>query len=183
MLQVVLSSNRANRPEFDFDQRKIIFDDADEATDNYSANISESITEDFNLMHNILYYIYTDRITFGTDVDSSIGANLPKLCPAEEIYEAADRMLLNELKQKALNFLELTCTIKNITSRVMSEFAHLHSDVAAVYDDYFRKNWCEIQETAEFAKSLIGLDDTDEVLRRSKKFLKLMKGTRFPKRQ
>jgi hypothetical protein len=74
----------------------------------------------------------------------------PNLCTTEDIYQIADRLFLTELKRKALDFLTSTCTIENITSRILSKFAFLHEDVGDRYVDYFRKNWDAVKEADEF---------------------------------
>lgn len=142
---------------------------------------SKETDDDFELLHNILYYLYTDHITFGIEVDIIPSPHLPKICDVEDIYMAADRMFLEELKQKALHFLELSCTPGNITSRVMSKFAKLHEEIATIYGEYFRKNWSRIKGTIEFNQFFKNLNDKDinEILRVYTKFQELMKDAVF----
>jgi hypothetical protein len=136
--------------------------------------------EDFDILHNILYYLYTNRIIFGNRDGACPSKNLPKICQAENIYETANRMMLDNLKLKALKFLELTCNICNITSRVMSKFADLHPEAAQVYDNYFRANWKSIECTAEFTRAFTEVEgDFDEFIRYHKKFMSLMKFATF----
>lgn len=116
------------------------------------------VEDDFDLFHNILYYIYTNRITFSTNLTLLTPPTLPNLCTTEDIYQIADRLLLTELKHKALDFLASTCTIENITSRVLSKFAYLHEDVEDRYMEYFQKNWDIVKETEEFNKSFINMN-------------------------
>lgn len=142
---------------------------------------SKYTDDDFELLHNILYYLYTDHITFGIEADSIPSPCLPKICEVEDIYMAADRMFLEELKQKALHFLKLSCTPGNITSRVMSKFAELHGEIATMYGEYFRKNWDRIKGTIEFNQFFKTLNDKDlnEILRVYTKFQELMKDAVF----
>jgi hypothetical protein len=137
--------------------------------------------EDYDLLHNILYYLYTDNITFGTRVHTILPSNLPKLCSVEDIYMAADRMLLGELKDRALQFLKLSCTADNITSRLMSTFAELHDEVGTVYEAYFRENWDRIKNKEEFEQLFMDLKDTEskESWRMHAKFREMMKGAVF----
>ena len=137
--------------------------------------------DDFDLLHTILYYLYTDHITFGIEVDTVPSLHLPKICEVEDIYMAADRMFLEELKQKALHFLKLSCTPCNITPRVMSKFAELHEEIASIYAEYFRKNWDRIKGMNEFNQFFKKLnnEDLDEILRVYTKFQELMKDAVF----
>lgn len=170
---------------FDFDEN-ILTQESHLTDDNaknhdFGARYKKITDKDYDLLHNILYYLYTDHITFGTRVDTILPSNLPKLCPVEDIYMAADCMLLGELKDKALRFLELSCTADNITSRVISTFAELHDEVAAVYDYYFRENWDRIKNKEEFEKPFMDLKDTEsrETWRIHAKFREMMKGACF----
>jgi hypothetical protein len=135
--------------------------------------------EDFDVLHNILYYLYTDRITFADRNGACPSKNLPRICRAEDIYETANRMMLDNLKLKAFKFLELTCDNYNVTSRVISNFASLHPQVAQLYDNYFMANWKSIQGTDEFKRVFEEVeDDFDEFKRRHEKFMDLiMKAT------
>ena len=94
---------------------------------------------------------------------------------------AADRMFLGELKHKALQFMELSCTVDNITSRLVSTFAELHDEVATVYEAYFRENWDRIKSREEFERLFMDLKDTEskESWRVHAKFREMMKGAVF----
>ena len=135
-------------------------DDSEDTTGkSYLSLKRRIIVEDgFDLFHNILYYIYTNRITFGTNLAFLTPSTLPKLCATEDIYQIADRLFLTELKHKALDFLTSTCTIENITSRILGKFAFLHEDVEERYVDYFRKNWDVVKETKEFNNSFTDMN-------------------------
>jgi hypothetical protein len=156
--------------------------DADQKTDVSPQNHKRTINseDDVDLLHNILYFMYTDRITFGTNLKTTHGTTHPKLCAAEDIYMMADRMFLSELKNKALNFLKLSCTTDNIATRVMSKFSELHQEVLESYAEYFRKNWDRLKGTKEFDQLFdVVNDDLDEVLRINSRFRKLMQGAVF----
>lgn len=106
------------------------------------------VEDNFDLLHNILYYLHTDQISFATDVTREpLAKHLPKLCPAEDIYAAADRLFLDELKSKAFNFLKFTCSVENITARALSKFSMLYKEVGDIYATYYRKNWKEVRKT------------------------------------
>ena len=105
------------------------------------------VDDDFDLLHNILYYLHTGQISFGTNLtyEQPGVTHLPKLCAAEDIYAMADRLLLDELKSKAFNFLRFTCSVENITLRTMSQFAMLYKEVGDMYAAYYRKNWKQVR--------------------------------------
>lgn len=140
--------------------------------------------EPFDLLHNILYYLYTDRITFSTNLASrtSLPSNLPKLCSAEAIYVTADRMFLTELKEKALQFLKLSCTTENIMARVLGSFADVYTDVGIIYTDYFRRNWDRVKVSDEWFEQVFEEleDGSEEKQLAEKKFRKVMRGAVFP---
>jgi hypothetical protein len=102
------------------------------------------VEDDFDLLHNILYYLHTNIISFGTHLFDE-QASLPKLCAAEDIYAMADRLLLDDLKKKAFDFLELTCTVENITARLFGRFAMLYKEVGNMYAEYYHKNWNQVK--------------------------------------
>jgi hypothetical protein len=178
----VLNSNELIQLVFAFDQTLSPDEDGETSTkDRLSLYQQKATEEPFDLLHNILYYLYTDRIIFSTSLDTSLPANLPKLCSAEDIYVAADRMFLTELKEKALKFLEISCTTENITSRVLSSFAYVHAEVGTLYTDYFRKNWDRVKESEYFDQSFEDLEEgSDEKKQGEKKFRDLMRDAVFP---
>ena len=100
-----------------------------------------TIPEDFDVFHNILYYLYTGIIVFDTspeDLEPSL--NTPKTVDVHALYAAADRFLLTDLQQKAFDFLQKTCTVENITSRVFGDFAGTHHEVTKFYKDFFKEH-------------------------------------------
>jgi hypothetical protein len=176
----LLSSNMLIQLVFAFDQILVSpHRDRQTSNDRLSLYEQKATEEPFDLLHTILYYLYTDRITFSTNLDASLPANLPKLCSAEDIYVAADRMFLNELKEKALTFLKLSCTTENITSRVLSSFADVHAEVGTLYTDYFRKNWDRVKESEHFNQAFEDLEEGSDKKQAEKKFRDLMKGAVF----
>src|SRR5438270_5664110 len=120
------------------------------------------IQEDFDLFHTALYYIYTGRIAFSTDLQIETPAiRGPKFCAAEDIYAVADMMLLDDLKSKALDFLLLTCTVENITERVLSDFAHTFKDVKDRYLKWFGDRWTEVRDSQVY-NTLFDVLESDE---------------------
>lgn len=106
------------------------------------------VEDDFDLLHNILFYLYTGQISFGTDITSEQSEQgFPKLCAAEDIYAMADRFFLDELKEKAFNFLDVTCTVTNITAGALSKFARTYKEVGDMYSAFCRKNWKQVKSS------------------------------------
>lgn len=116
------------------------------------------VADGFDLFHTVLYYLYTDMICF-TEVGGSSDLPVPAIEDAEGIYAIADRLLLNSLTEKALHFLESTCTLANITSRAFGSFANLYPPVEHVYRQYFMNHWKEIVRMQEFVAFFKGLED------------------------
>jgi spore coat polysaccharide biosynthesis protein SpsF (cytidylyltransferase family) len=96
-----------------------------------------TMIEDFDVVHNVLYYIYTNRITFSTvaSQEPESKGNQPNIADAEDIFALAHRLDLEDLKQKALEFLGRSCTLRNIMSRVFTQSPSLYDEVGKVYDE------------------------------------------------
>ena len=149
-----------------------------------------TMEEDFDVVHNILYYIYTNRIIFSTIVpspkdsdplneftitpgcsDTKVGPKVqPRVIDTEDIFALAHRLDLVDLQNLALAFLGKTCDFINITSRVFSHFAAKHEEVAQVYDAYFRKAWSSIvllysKEFKEYFAMMEEENNSEEILR------------------
>jgi hypothetical protein len=139
-----------------------------------------TMTEDFDVVHNVLDYIYTNRITFSTTAsqEPESKGNQPNVSDAQDIFALAHRLDLEDLKRKALKFLEGSCTLRNITSRVFSQPASLYDEVGKVYDEYFTRNWATIQNSAEFKEnmSLIEESEPTEILRVFRRFREIFQG-------
>jgi hypothetical protein len=110
--------------------------------------VQVEIDDNFDLFHAILYYIYTNRITLVNDGPGKLFDILPYT--AEEIYEIADRLLLDDLKKKSYEFLERTCSTRNITRRYFGKFAALYPGLKEIYGQFFRYNWRWIKRTPEY---------------------------------
>jgi hypothetical protein len=133
-----------------------------------------TMTEDFDVVHNVLYYIYTNRITFSTiaSPEPQSKGGQPNVCDGEEVFALAHRLDLEDLKKKALEFLGRSCTLRNITSRVFNQSACLYDEVAKVYDEYFKRNWATIRNSAEFKNHMSLMEESDpaEMLRIFKRY-------------
>ena len=131
--------------------------------------------DDFDAVHNVLYYLYTDSVTFDSKSDANRASHLPRFCDVEDIYTLAHRLDL-DLQAKVLHFLKLTCTPTNISERVLSSFATLYEEVGLAYDAYFRANWHVVQTTQEFKRFFLDVADGGDVHKTSrvlKKFYEL----------
>lgn len=143
------------------------------------------MTDDFDIVHNVLYYMYTNCITFSTVNEDDLSPNesvVPRICAAEDIFAIAHRLSIKSLQIKALHFLEATCNVRNITCRVLSDFASLYEELWEVYKAYFKENWAEIRCTAEFREYFSTVDeieDASQIRRIFKAFRELMVGSEF----
>jgi len=122
--------------------------------------------EDFDVVHNMLYYIYTNSITFSTvsTQDPWRDPKVPRVCDAEDIYALAHRLELETLRLKALHFLRCSCNVGNITARVFRSFASFYEEVGMVYDEYIKDHWQEVALTSEFEEYFWLMDkETDNM--------------------
>lgn len=90
-------------------------------------------------------------------------------------------MLLPELKRKALEFLKISCTAENITSRVLSKFSDLHDEVGAIYSQFFQRNWGQVKGTQQFNREFEEFEkmESEEVVRVNARFRELMNAAVF----
>jgi hypothetical protein len=121
------------------------------------------IHEDYDVLYDILYYIYTGIICFQTDPQTiRIPSGNYCFLDGPTIYAAADRFLLTDLKQICLGFLDRSCDINNITSRVFSRTAMLYPEVDEIYSCYFKVNFKEVMETTEFKGFFDNLEKSED---------------------
>ena len=102
---------------------------------------------------------------------------LPKICDAQDIYEVAHDLALERVKSKALNFLKVTCTPKNITARRLSCVTADpdHRLLTEFYSDYFTKHWHKIRDTDEHNEFMGQAEDGDDFVDIVRSFRDLMK--------
>jgi hypothetical protein len=156
----------------------------DGSTDYYPRRLI-CMEEDIDLVHNIIYYIYTNKIAFSTETsetNTTFGPSFPNVCDAEDIYALAHRLDLEGLKDKALGFLKLSCNPRNIIPRVLGPYTSLYDEMSGVYADYFHRNWAEIRDTTEFGIYFTELEhdgDLEETIRVFKRFRELIKSPSF----
>lgn len=155
--------------------------------------------EEFDVVHNILYYIYTNRIIFSTIVPTTKDSDpsnepivtsaagrpdtkvkpkvLPRVTDTEDIFALAHRLDLVDLQKLALAFLGKTCNDENITSRVFSQFAAMYDEVAQVYDAYFKEGWPRVAHSNEFKEYFAIMEEennSQEIIRIFAKFRELV---------
>ena len=107
------------------------------------------VYDNYEIFKNILYFLYTGIVIFDTDPETSTNQK-EELSEVEEIFMAADRYLLNDLKERAFKFLERTCDINNITSRLFGQVAGLYPELDQIYSSYFKSNLLQIMGSEEY---------------------------------
>lgn len=144
----------------------------------------ETITvadENYNLLHNILFYIYTNRILLVLKLKTKpSGPGAPKPCDVEEIYSVAEKLFLEKLRQKCLSFLKETCAIDNITKRLMGTASKESTELSDMYQRYLKANWAEISRSRDHKEAMKDLRseayDNDEGSDFEDRFDEIMKG-------
>jgi hypothetical protein len=130
------------------------FQEGNSTTDNGTSSENGRIIdspENFDVYHNILSFLYTGIVVFEMAPDQSEPTKKkPRAIDVHTMYDAADRFLLPDLKQKAFDFLKKTCTVDNITSRVFGECASLHDELTKYYDSYFKDNIQSVLESSGY---------------------------------
>jgi len=110
-----------------------------------------TIPEDFDVFHNILYYLYTGIIVFDTSPESFEPSDkAPRAVDVHAIYSAADRFLLTDLRERAFDFLRNTCTVENITRRVFGDCASIHDEVTRFYNSFFIQHLGSVVATFDY---------------------------------
>jgi hypothetical protein len=106
--------------------------------------------EPFEVLHPLLYYLYTERTCFTTTPieEAKSFYNVPPF-DAEDAYRVGDILGLPELKEKALNFLVTTSDGSNIVSRVFGDYALKYKEIGHRYEAVFYKHWTEIKKSDE----------------------------------
>lgn len=111
---------------------------------------------DFVTVHNLLYFIYTDRVNLRYDRDETESDTFFEAegCPAPAdmftIYRAAHMYLLERLERRALRALANTCTTVNICERLFNIDFKPYDDVKKEYFQFIIENYDEVKETKEW---------------------------------
>jgi len=140
-----------------------------------------TVIDDYDSFHNVLYYIYTEHISFSTNLSFDHGVpRKPRFCAAEDIYVIADRLLLDDLNEKTLRFLYFSRTLEDITSHLFSPFALLHKPVGDKYAFMFKRHWNGVKKTMAYRQFVENMErDMYYVRRVNKRLLDLMDDTKF----
>ena len=117
----------------------------------------------FELLHLVLYYLYTKMVCFCTDEDAEPLPGMPDYCHPEEVYAIAHEYELEGLQQKALNFLRDTCTIENIVDRLFGKAALVYEDVGKVYEEFVLRHWDEIKNNKKWTEYFHGFENEDSM--------------------
>ena len=103
----------------------------------------------FDILHNIIFYLYTGEISLVSDVSEKRwqvpDPTIPNLCSAEEIFLSATAFGLDDLSATTSGFLRATCTVGNITSRIFGMYAQMSSALREMYQEFFLKNWDKVK--------------------------------------
>jgi BTB/POZ domain len=135
----------------------------------------------YNLLHNVLFYIYTNRIFLTLRLKTRPPSpNDPKPCDVQKIYSVAEKLFLERLRQKCLAFLKETCTVENITDRLMGDAAKDSAELSEMYQQYFQAKWSEISGSRAHKEAMKDLRadayDRDEASEFEDRFDEIMKG-------
>jgi hypothetical protein len=104
----------------------------------------------FELLHVVLYYLYTNTVCFCTDEGAKPLPGTPKYCDPEEVYAIADEFGLEDLRKKALEFIQDTCDVEHLADRLFGSASVLHEEIRQVYEKFFLQNWDEIKNCQEW---------------------------------
>jgi hypothetical protein len=115
------------------------------------------VTEDFDVLYAILYYLYTGRITFDTYANA-LSITGPKIIDSAVIYAQADRLLLRDLKKIAFEFFKSALGIYDVTTYTFDEDLCLHKEIDDYCSKFFSKHVEEIVETDEYIKFFAELE-------------------------
>lgn len=131
------------------------------------------VNEDFDLFRRVLFYLYTEQITFTESCDLSNTDNATH--ESEAVYAIARRLDVSSLADKAAHFLKATTTISNISERTFGQFAMQHEDMQRWYDEYFMRNWDVVKRRGEFKRVFReSLGDLEEYIRITMKFQQMI---------
>jgi len=111
------------------------------------------INYDISLFEQVLRYFYTNSICFLTPSASCDDPDAPATRDAEGIYKIAAELKIEPLREKTLRFLQASCTLSNISERVLSNFASEYHEVGEVYKAYMLRNWKTVVQMEEYAKA------------------------------
>ena len=98
--------------------------------------------EDFDVIYNILYYIYINKIIF-SNMKFKISFskfNISRIYDMKNIYTLIHRLKLANLQIKVFRFLKSMYNMRNIITRVLSKFILYYKKLRKIYKDYFKEH-------------------------------------------
>jgi hypothetical protein len=132
--------------------------------------------EPFEVLHPILYYLYTDRICFTTlPIEEAKPLHQVPSCNAEDAYRIGDLYDLEPLKKKALGFLVDTADMTNIISQIFGEYALKYQEIGQGYEKVFYKYWNDIRNTGVLSQYFRDLEDEEDGERKRQVIRRCMK--------
>jgi hypothetical protein len=117
---------------------------------------------EFHTLHNVLHYLYTNQIVLHSKPGKETG-NALRTVDVQRLHEAADQLLLFDLREKASNFLCRSHDIQNITARVFGHFARTHEDIYNSYRNFFCARLPAIVQTEKFDDFFHQIEDADPI--------------------
>jgi BTB/POZ domain len=119
--------------------------------------------EPFEVLHPILYFLYTDRVCFTTaPIEEATVIHQVPPCDAEQAYRIGDMLELPQLKSKALEFLVDTADATNIISRVFGEYALKYDEIGKAYEGVFYRCWNDLKKGEVLKQYFRDLREEDE---------------------
>jgi hypothetical protein len=119
--------------------------------------------EPFEVLHPILYFLYTDRVCFTTaPIEEATVIHQVPPCDAEQAYRIGDMLELPQLKSKALEFLVDTADATNIISRVFGEYALKYEEIGKAYEGVFYRCWNDLKKGEVLKQYFRDLREEDE---------------------
>jgi hypothetical protein len=155
-----LSENSSNKPVLNSGFAEGI-SSQDTEQDNSSSSCQRKVIvsgKSFELLHTVLYYLYTNAVCFCTDEDAEPPPGMPECCDPEQVYAIAHEFGLEDLQQKTISFLRDTCNIENIADRLFGDVSLVYEEAYQVYKEYALQNWNEIKDSKEWTEYFAELE-------------------------
>jgi hypothetical protein len=115
---------------------------------------------DFVTMHNLLYFIYTDRVNFCRNVrqeEDFQAEGCPSPADVFATYRAANMYLLERLESRAGKVLINTTTTANICDRLFSIDCKPYENLREAYIKFILKNYEKVKVTEEWEETMTNM--------------------------
>ncbi|KAJ7649422.1 hypothetical protein DFH06DRAFT_1475808 [Mycena polygramma] len=96
----------------------------------------------FKTWNALLYYLYTNKIRFR----SSESASQAPDCSAKSMYKLADKFALEELKSRALEFIQTQLSTETIVHEAFSSFTSLYPEIQDMEVEFLLKHLPNLRE-------------------------------------